>query len=120
MKNGGRIPWDVNAICETYKISCLMGRHLMSGGSDNHVKAPLSRIERWYNVTLFLLKTGRDCINSARKATRKIYSLAVRYTRGESGKETFWSQTLRNWNRWTHLNLRKKTQCKGSVNAHEW
>ena len=23
---------------------------------------------------------------------------------GESGKETFWSQTLKNWRRWTHLN----------------
>ena len=29
MKNGGRIPWNATAICETFKISCLMGRHLM-------------------------------------------------------------------------------------------
>ena len=28
MKNGGRIPWNVTAICETFKISCLMLRHL--------------------------------------------------------------------------------------------
>ena len=27
MKNGGRIPWSATAICETFKISCLMGRH---------------------------------------------------------------------------------------------
>ena len=27
---------------------------------------------------------------------------ALRYMRRESGKETFWSQTLRNWKRWTH------------------
>ena len=25
--NGGRIPWSVAAICDTFKISCLMGRH---------------------------------------------------------------------------------------------
>ena len=31
MKNGGRIPWNVTAFCETFKISCLMGRHLMKG-----------------------------------------------------------------------------------------
>ena len=32
--NGGRIPWSVTAICETFKISCLTGRHLMKGGSE--------------------------------------------------------------------------------------
>ena len=32
--NGGRIPWSVTAICETFKISCLMGRHHMKGGSE--------------------------------------------------------------------------------------
>ena len=25
--NGGRIPWGVTVICETFKISCLLGRH---------------------------------------------------------------------------------------------
>ena len=28
MKNGGRIPWRATAICERYKISCLMGNTL--------------------------------------------------------------------------------------------
>ena len=28
MKNGGRIPWSVTVICETYKISCPMGKTL--------------------------------------------------------------------------------------------
>ena len=32
----GRIPWNVTAICETYKISCLMGKHLMKSDSANH------------------------------------------------------------------------------------
>ena len=26
MKNGGQIPWNATPICETFKISCLMGR----------------------------------------------------------------------------------------------
>ena len=44
----------------------------------------------------------------------QVYSLEVRCTRVESGKETSWSQTLRNWNRWKHLKSTQKTQCKGS------
>ena len=38
--NGGRILWNVSAICETFKISCLMGRHHMKAGSENHSKDP--------------------------------------------------------------------------------
>ena len=33
-KNGGRIPRSVIAICETFKTSCLMGRHIMKGSSE--------------------------------------------------------------------------------------
>ena len=36
MKNGGRIPWNVTAICKTFKITCLMGRHLMKDVSEYH------------------------------------------------------------------------------------
>ena len=35
-KKGGRIPRNVTAICETFKISCLMGKHPMKGGSEYH------------------------------------------------------------------------------------
>ena len=31
---GGQIPWNAIPICETFKISCLMGRHHMKGGSE--------------------------------------------------------------------------------------
>ena len=31
MKKGGRCPWNVTAIYEIFKISCLMGRHRMKG-----------------------------------------------------------------------------------------
>ena len=63
VKHGGRIPWNVIAICETYKISCLMGRHLMRGDSDNNFKNRLFHMVQWSNITLFLLKTYRDSIN---------------------------------------------------------
>ena len=100
MKIGGRIPWSVTAICETYKISCLMGRHPMEGDSEYHLMARLFHLVRWLNVTLFLPKTCRDFINSVQKSY-KVYSLDMRCTRGESGKETSWSQILRNWKGWT-------------------
>ena len=35
--NGGRIPWSVTAICETFMISCLMGKDQMKGGSEYHL-----------------------------------------------------------------------------------
>ena len=34
MTNGGRIPWNVTAICKTFRISFRMGRHLTKGGSE--------------------------------------------------------------------------------------
>ena len=103
MKNGGRIPWNVNAICETFKISCLMGRHSMKGGSEHHWTARLSRLEQWSSITLSLQKTYRDYTSSGQKSCQA-YSSVMYCMREESGKETQWSRTLRNWKRWTHLN----------------
>ena len=40
--NGGRILWNVTAIFETFKISWLMGRHCMKGGSECAVT------DQWY------------------------------------------------------------------------
>ena len=37
----------------------------------------------------------------------------------ESGKETFWSQTLRNWKRWTHLNSTPEGSMQRSINTNE-
>ena len=80
MKNGGRIPWNVTAICETYKISCQAGRHLVRGDAANHSKDQSFHLVQWSNITLFLLKTCRDCISSARKSYQ-VYSLAMNCTR---------------------------------------
>ena len=87
MKNGGRIPWNVTAICETFKISCLMGRHPVGGGSEDHLTEPLSRLEQWSNITLFLQKTYRDYIKLVQKSCQ-VYSLDMCCPRRESGKGT--------------------------------
>ena len=34
----------------------------------------------------------------------QVYSSVMHCTREESGKETLWSQTMKKWRRWTHLN----------------
>ena len=44
---------------------------------------------------LFLRKISRDCISSAQKSCQ-VYSSVMYCMRGESGKETLWSQTLKN------------------------
>ena len=48
----------------------------------------LSRLEQWSKITLFLIKTCRDCIKFG------YIPWICRCTRRESGKETSWSQTL--------------------------
>ena len=45
--NGGRIPWNVAATCETFKISCLMGRHPLKGSSEYRLKDQSFRLEQW-------------------------------------------------------------------------
>ena len=99
--NGGRIPWNVTAICEIFKISCLMGRQHMKGGSECPLTDQWYRLEQWSNVTLSLRRTYRDYINLGQKSCQ-VYSSVMYCMREESGKETSWSQTLKNWIRWTH------------------
>ena len=36
--NAGRVLWNVTAICETFKISCLMGKHHTRDVLGNHLK----------------------------------------------------------------------------------
>ena len=45
--NGGPMPWNVTAICETFKISCLMEKHHVRGGSGYHLTDQCYRLERW-------------------------------------------------------------------------
>ena len=72
--NGGRIPWNVTAIYEIFKINFLMGKHLTKGGSEWPLTDQLSRLEQCSNITLFLLKTYRDCISSAQNLARYLSS----------------------------------------------
>ena len=109
MKNGGRIPRSVIAICETYKISCLVGKHLTKGDSANQ----RTNNSIWFEGRISPYFCQRPVATASvrkERLTRKIPRLCI--IRGEeSGKETLWSQTLRNWKRWAHL----KSMLKDSM-----
>ena len=67
-KTGGRIPWNVIAISETFKISCLMGRLHTKGVLENLWKDPLFHLVHWLSITLLLRRTSQESINLERKS----------------------------------------------------
>ena len=114
MKIGGQIPWNAFPFCETFEISCLMGRVHTKDVVENLSKDQAFRLVHWLSFTPFLRKTSQESINLERKSYLDC-SLDTLCMRGESGKETYRSQTLRSSKRWTHLKSTQKRQCEGSV-----
>ena len=51
MKVGGQIQWNVTPICETFKISCLMGRRPMKDVFGNHFKDRSFRLVEYYPIS---------------------------------------------------------------------
>ena len=98
---GGQILWNVTAICETFKISCLMGKLNTRGVLENQLKGRSFRFVHWLSITLFLRKTSQESINLERKSYLDC-SLDTLCTREEFVRVTCWLQTLRSWTRWTH------------------
>ena len=80
------------SVCETCKISCLMG---------NSARMAIRRTT--FTTSNSVWSDGRPppyfCQRPVATASIWLYITRVR----ESGQETFWSETLRNWKRWTHL-----------------
>ena len=101
MKVGGQILWNAIPFCETFKISCLMGKLHTRDVLENHLKDRSFRVVHWLSITLFLRKTSQESINLERKSYLECSS-DTRCTLGEFGRVTYWPQTLRSWKRWTH------------------
>ena len=106
MKVGGQIPCNAVPICETFKVSCLMGRRPMKDVLGNHLRDLLFHLVHWFSIILSLRRTSQESINLERKFYLDCSSDTL-CTRGEFGRVTYWLQTLRSWKRWTH---RKSTQ----------
>ena len=100
--NGGRIPMECYFPLRNIQ-------DLLSDGKTQYQRRfgmPLMdqyRSEQWSNITLFVRKSNLDCISSQPKFY-KVYLSVMCCMQEESGKETLWSQTLKNWRRWTHRN----------------
>ena len=120
MKNGGRLPWNVT--CYLRNI-----QDLLSDGKTPHERRfgapfigpviPLGAVAEYHPISAER-PVATASVRLKSLARQIPWTCVTRW--GESGKETSWSSTLRNWRRWTHLkSMQKKTQCKGSVNAHE-
>ena len=87
MKIGGQIPWNAKPICETFKISCLMGRHHTKDVLENLLKDQSFRLVHWLSITISLRKTSQESINLERKYYLDC-SLDTLCTRKEFGRVT--------------------------------
>ena len=113
MKIVGQIPRNVVPICETFKISCLMGKLHTRGVLETHLKDQSFRLVHWLSITQNLRKTSQESINLERQSCLDC-SLDTLWTRRDFGRVTYWSQTLWSWKRWTHqkCTLKDSTQRK--------
>ena len=114
LKVGGQILWNAFLFCETFKISCLMGRLHTKDVLENLLQDQSFRSNHWLSVTLLLRKTSQEYIDLERKSYLDC-SLDTLCTRVEFGRVTYWSQTLRSWKRWTHLKSTRKDSMREEV-----
>ena len=68
MKIGGQVPWNALPICETFKISCLMGRLHTKDVLENLSKDRSFHLVHWLSVNLSLRRTSQESINLERKS----------------------------------------------------
>ena len=68
MKIGRQTLWNVISICETFKISCLMGRRPMKDVLGNHSNDRLFHLVHWLSITQKLRRTSQESINLERKS----------------------------------------------------
>ena len=68
MKIGVHILWNVIPVCETFKISCLVGKLHTKGVLENILKDQSFRLVHWLSITLSLRKTSQESINLERKS----------------------------------------------------
>ena len=108
MKVGGQVLRNVTPICETSQIYYLMGRRPMKDVLGNHLKDLLFHLVHWLSITLQLRRTSQESINLERKSYLYCSSDTLS-TRGEFGRVTYWSQTLR---RWTHRKSTRKDSMR--------
>ena len=112
MKIGGQILWNALPICETFKISCLMGKLHTKDDLGNHFKNRSFRSFHWLSISLSLRKTSQESINLERKSYLDCSS-DTHCTRGECGKGDVLVADLEGLETMdASENLFEKTQCE--------
>ena len=91
MKHGGRIPWNVTAVCEVFRTGCPTGRHHTKDVLVNHSEDRSCQSVLGQNIIRYLREISHEFINLERKCFLAS-SLAVYFTREEFGNETYWSR----------------------------
>ena len=87
-ENGGQILWNAIPICETFKISCLMGKTPYERRfGEPYLKDRSFRLVYWLSIALFLRKTSQESISLERKSYLDC-PLDTLCTRGEFGRVT--------------------------------
>ena len=116
MKNGGQIPWNIIPICETFKISCLMGRlHTKDVLENLWPIIPFGLLVEYYPISA----KDQPRIHQFRKKVLPGLFLGYAFVRGVNLEG--WQNGCRHWgvgNDGRIGNLLKKTQCKGSNISH--
>ena len=74
-------------------------------------KGPIIPFGSWVEYHLLLRRISHASINWERKSHLDCSSDPL-CTRGEFGKVTYWSQTLRSWKRWTHRKSTRKDSMR--------
>ena len=102
--NGGRVPWNVTAICETFKISCLTGRTPHERRFGMPFGGPVILFAALVEYHPISAKDQSRLHQFGSKVSPGIFLGYVLYAGENLESGTLWSQTLKNWRRWTHLN----------------
>ena len=100
MKNGRLILWNAIVICVKFKTSWQMRKHLMTGDFENHFKGPIILSGAMVEYHPISAKDQSRLHQLGKNVFHLEYSSDMSCMRGESAKETFWSQTLRSWRSW--------------------
>ena len=109
---GGQILWNVTPICETSQTCCLMGRRPMKDVLWEAIW------RTYYSFWFTSWVSPYNCEGSVANPSiwkESIYldcSSDTLSTRGEFGRVTYWSQTLRSWKRWTHRKSTRKDSMR--------
>ena len=110
MKKWRQIPWNAILICETFKISSLMGRLQTKDVLENLLKGQSFLLVHWLSIILFLRKTSQESINFGKKVLLGLLFGYALYA-GGIWKGDIMVADMRNWKRWMHL----KSMLGGSM-----